>query len=215
MFTGIIQQLGRVTERRDAAGGARLIVRPDRPLEGLEAGESIANDGVCLTVEPASLPDRLEYFLSRETLDRTTLGALRPGSEVNMERSLGLGAKLGGHFVMGHVDCVGEISRLDREGEGWLLEVAFPPLMRRYLAPKGSVAVDGISLTVVGIDAGRFTVAMIPHTREVTTLHGKGAGSRVNLEADMIARYVAEQISSLASAPGGLTRDALRDAGFA
>lgn len=219
MFTGIIQQLGHLTERKDAAGGARLYVRPESPLVDLETGESIANEGVCLTVEPSSRPDRLEYYMSRETLERTTLGGLRAGAALNMERSLGLGAKMGGHFVMGHVDGVGEITRLDRDGEGWNLEIAFPPAMRRYLAPKGSIAVDGISLTVVGICEGRFSVAVIPHTREVTSLREKSAGSPVNLEADMIARYVAEQFANQAEARlpgvgGGLTEISLRDAGF-
>lgn len=213
MFTGIIQRLGRIESLQAASGGARMIVRPDAPLAGLEIGESIANDGVCLTAEPDSKPDHLIFFLSNETLSRTTFGAAKSGATVNLERSLGAGDRLGGHFVMGHVDATGCIARLDREGEGWILEVEFPELMRPYLAPKGSVAVDGVSLTVVEVRARSFTVAVIPHTRENTSLKAKSAGAPVNLEADVIARYVANYLSQAVKS-GGVSAELLKNAGF-
>lgn len=213
MFTGIVQRLGRVLSMQEAAGGARLTIDAGGGFEGLAEGESVAVEGACLTVEPGSAPERMNFFLSDETLAKTTLGALKAGRRVNLERSLAVGDRMGGHFVMGHVDAVGRIARLDRRGEGWDFEVEFPPELRRYLAPKGSVSVDGISLTTVEIRPSSFTVAVIPHTREVTSLRDKGAGSPVNLEADVIARYVAERLAA-ASPSGGASENLLRQAGF-
>src|SRR6185369_4029583 len=142
----IVQQTGRVSSAQKAADGLRLTVVPDHAMTDLEIGESIANDGVCLTAEPGSTPAALRFFLSPETLGRTTFGSVKAGAVLNLERSLAVGQKMGGHFVMGHVDAVGEIRRLDRLGESWELEVGFPPVMRPFLASKGSVAIDGISL---------------------------------------------------------------------
>lgn len=215
MFTGIVETLGRIAALERQSGGARLILRPDRPVRDPVPGESIAVEGVCLTVEPGASPERLTFFLSGETLDRTTLGGLAPGALVNMERALAAGDRLGGHFVMGHVDCVGRIEGFEDQGDWRILTVGFPPALRRYLAPKGSVAVDGISLTTVEVRPAAFTVAVIPHTREATSLKTKGPGSPVNLEADMIARYLAEQTALiLGGGEGGVTAGLLKRAGF-
>ncbi len=216
MFTGIIQQLGRVRESLDAPGGRRLKIRSESGFENLRAGESIAVEGVCLTVEPGSPPGELIFFLSEETLSKTTLGELESGAAVNLERSLALGDRIGGHWVMGHVDAVGQIARLEQSGEGWILEVAFPEALRRFLAPKGSISVDGVSLTVVEIKGDRFSVAVIPHTYQMTSFQSKRAGSRVNLEADVIARYVAEQmrLGNAGSPPSRVDEELLRRAGF-
>lgn len=214
MFTGIVQQTGRVEKVQRAEGGVRLAVAPAAPLADLKIGESICTDGVCLTAEPGSTPDRILYFLSEETLSRTTLGSAAQGTIVNLERSLAAGDRLGGHLVMGHVDGVGTIRRLDRRGESWDLQVETPAGLVPFLAPKGSISVDGISLTVVDVLESGFTVAVIPHTHEVTSLRNKAAGSPVNLEVDMIARYVVQYLGNLAS---GKTVDLelLKRAGFA
>jgi len=190
-----------------------LTVAPENSIENLREGESIAVEGVCLTVEHGSSSKELSFFLSAETLSRTTLGDLKSNETVNLERSLGLGDRLGGHFVMGHVDAIGRIKRLDQEGEAWNLEVEYPELMRPYLAPKGSVAISGISLTTVSILPASFTVAVIPHTYGATSLRDKRPGSPVNLEADMIARYVVQYLSHMSTKPG-IDRELLEKAGF-
>lgn len=213
MFTGIVQQLGRIDAAEPAPGGARLALIPVESFVDLRPGESISVEGVCLTAEPESTGGRLLFFLSDETLSKTTLGGLKAGASVNLERSLAAGDRMGGHLVMGHVDGVGSIRALDRVGEGWTLEVSFPAELRPYLAPKGSVAVDGVSLTVVEVREASFTVAIIPHTYEVTSMHVKGAGASVNLEADTIARYVVQYLQGLEAA-GGVTPDLLKRAGF-
>lgn len=213
MFTGIIQKIGRVRSVEPTPGGARVVVAPDSAFDKLQIGESIAVDGVCLTAEPGSTGAALRFFLSPETLSRTTFITLEPGKVVNLERSLSAGDRLGGHFVMGHVDAVGRIIRLQSTGESWTLEVEAPPGIRPFLAVKGSVSVDGISLTVATVTAGSFTVAVIPHTHEVTSLKARRPGAQVNLEADVIARYVVNFLSG--GEPGrGVSADLLRQAGF-
>lgn len=214
MFTGIIESLGKVQELARAEGGARLFLSPPRPLADLVIGESIAVNGVCLTVEPDSRPDRLVFFLSSETLTRTTLGHVRRGGVVNLERALRADSRLGGHMVLGHVDAVGSVERFDRRGESWTLEVAFPAELTPYLASKGSVAIDGISLTVVDLSPQRFTVAVIPHTVEQTNLRQAGEGTPVNLEVDVLARYVVRALETYGKQPGSVTEDLLRRAGF-
>lgn len=213
MFTGIIERLGVLTGRRPVAGGARLDIAPERPYDDLVVGESIAINGACLTVEPDSTPGRLVFFTSGETLQRTTLGSLRNGAPLNLERALRPADRLGGHIVLGHVDAVGAIRRFDRTGESWHLEVGFPPELAPLLAAKGSVAVDGISLTLVDADRDAFSVAVIPQTVERTNLRAAGPGAAVNLEADVMARYVLRALQSLREA-GGLSTDLLGRAGF-
>lgn len=219
MFTGIIEISAELATLRPATEGSRLEVRPAPSPEPLatETGESIAINGVCLTLEAGSAPDRWRFFASPETLRRTTLGALRPGAALNLERALRAGDRLGGHFVAGHVDAVGEITRWERLGESWELEVAFPAELAPLLAVKGSVAVDGISLTVATLTAGRFTVAVIPHTVAVTNLRAAVVGQPVNLEADMFARYVVRALEAQQhqSSPPALSPELLARAGFA
>ena len=196
MFTGLIETLGKVRAREDSEAEARIVIEPDPPPADLAAGESIAVNGVCLTAEAPSVADRLTFFLSAETLDRTTLGELEPGRTVNLERSLRLGDRLGGHLVSGHVDGVGEVLRLDRPGQGGELEIAYPTALAPFIAPKGSIAVDGISLTVVDAEKDRFTVALVPQTIQSTTLRHAAAGDRVNLEVDLLARYVVRALEA-------------------
>lgn len=214
MFSGIIQALGRVVARSPSEGGLRLSVSPTTAFKDLEPGESVAVEGVCLTAEPGSTPELFGFFLSEETLGRTTLGDLETGAMLNLERSLAAGDLMGGHLVMGHVDSVGTIRRLEEQGEGWLLDVEFPSELGPFLAPKGSVAVDGISLTTVDVSSTSFTVAIVPYTYKMTTLHTKAIGSPVNLEADTIARYVVRYLSQSSSSRPDLSAEFLERAGF-
>jgi riboflavin synthase alpha subunit len=191
MFTGIVEALGRVgAVETGAAGGRRLrIAVPDEAGWRLAPGESVAVSGVCLTVVDTS-PGRLAFDLAEETLRVTTLGGLAAGDPVNLERPLRLDARLGGHLVLGHVDGVGRVTAVKPEGDGARLEVEAPAGLRPLLIPKGSVTVDGVSLTVAAIEHGAFAVALIPHTLLVTTLGRRRPGDPVNLEMDVIGKYV-------------------------
>ena len=214
MFTGIIETLGTIRELSRAEGGSRLTVAPQAPWPDLVAGESIAISGVCLTVEQDSRSDRLVFFLSSETLSRTTLGQARRGGAVNLERALRADGRLGGHLVMGHVDGLGTIRRFDRTGESWTLEIEFPSELAPFLAPKGSIAVDGISLTVVDLSDRVFTVAVIPHSVQSTNLALAAPGTPVNLEVDMLARYVVRALEVYGRKPGSVSLEMLKRAGF-
>ena len=191
MFTGIVEALGRVgAVETGAAGGRRLRVSvPDEPGWRLALGESVAVSGVCLTVVDAS-PGGLAFDLAEETLRVTTLGGLAAGDPVNLERPLRLDARLGGHLVLGHVDGVGRVSAMQPEGAGARIDVETPARLRSLLIPKGSVAVDGVSLTVATLEDDSFTVALVPHTLAVTTLGRRRPGDPVNLEMDVIGKYV-------------------------
>lgn len=178
-------------------GGARLRVSlPDALAERLSVGASVAVAGVCLTVVDP-LADRSALFeVSPETLRRTTLAELRRGSEVNLEPALRLGDALGGHWVQGHVDAVGEVLSIEELGEHREVAVSLPPDLRASVVEKGSITVDGVSLTVAAIAADRFTVALVPHTLAVTTLGSLAVGRRVNLEVDVLARYVQQAVAA-------------------
>jgi riboflavin synthase len=180
VFTGLVEELGRMRRRE----GQRFEFDAVTTLEDLKVGDSVAHNGVCLTVVDID-PAGYAVEVVDETLTRTNLGDLRPGDPVNLERPVRLQDRLGGHLVQGHVDGVGVVRRRAPD-----LEVAIPPELSRYLVDKGSITVDGCSLTVVQAGGDRFTVAIIPHTAEVTTLGRRGIGDRVNLEVDLIAKYV-------------------------
>jgi riboflavin synthase len=186
VFTGIVEEVGRVLERRDS----RLVVSARVVGEGTVLGASIAVSGACLTVVEVS-SDRLGFDVGPETAERTTLGALRAGDRVNLERPLRLGGLVGGHLVQGHVDGVGTVLSLRRDGETARLTVQWRgAIPGTALIPQGSVAVDGVSLTVAALRDGAFEIMLIPHTLAHTTLGGVEAGMRVNLETDMIGKYV-------------------------
>jgi len=190
MFTGIVEELGEVVAlERGGGASARLAVRGPVVTAGAAAGDSIAVNGVCLTVTGLS-GDVFTADVMKETLDRSSLGALEPGSPVNLERAVPAGGRLGGHIVQGHVDGVGTV--LSREpGDNWeIVRFSFPPALSRYVVEKGSIAVDGVSLTVVEAAGDSFTVSLIPTTLELTTLGRKRPGDPVNLEVDVIAKYV-------------------------
>lgn len=214
MFTGIIETIGRLDAVEPAEGGARVRLGLDRLLQDLTPGESVAVNGVCLTVEPDPRPERLAFFMTRETLERSTLGRLRPGARVNLERALRTGDRLGGHFVLGHVDGVGRIRRLDPAGEGSILHVEYPRELEPCIAEKGSIAIDGISLTVVEVASDGFSVAVIPETWRTTNLSAATPGLPVNLEVDVLARYVLRALQAGVAPAGELTRRFLYEAGF-
>jgi riboflavin synthase len=193
VFSGIIERVGEVVTMTAAArGGARLTIRGGP--RGLAIGESIAVSGACMTVTRVR-GTTFAVDVSPESLRRTTLGALRPGRRVNLERSLRLSDRLSGHLVFGHVDGIGELRSITREGDGALFRFGVPGSLARYLVEKGSVAVDGISLTVFECTARSFTVAVIPHTLVATTLDDRRPGDPVNLESDMLARYVEQVVT--------------------
>jgi riboflavin synthase len=190
MFTGLITDLGRVRRIDAAAGGARLIIETAYDLAAVEIGASIACSGACLTVVEKG-PDSFAADVSAETLAHTTIGGWKAGGRVNLEQSLRLGDTLGGHLVSGHVDAVTEVLTRRPDGDSLRFSFRIPAGYERLIAPKGSVCLDGVSLTVNEVEADRFGVNVIPHTAERTTFGALGPGDRVNLEVDLIARYVA------------------------
>jgi riboflavin synthase len=190
MFTGLVESLGTIVQASDTGAGRRLTVR-DAIGPGLAVGESVAVNGACLTVVAVD-GDAFDFEVGPETLLKTDLGRLVGGDRVNLERSLKVGDRLGGHFVQGHVDAVGSIDRRDRNGDWEDVWFKCPAELTRLMVPKGSIAVDGISLTLVNVESERFSVMLIPHTQAVTTLGFKRPGDPVNLEADMLAKHVAK-----------------------
>ena len=211
MFTGIIQGMGVITERRPSGGGAVLAVAPDFRLEEPREGESIAVNGVCLTAREISATGFLAD-VSPETLSRSALGGLRPGAKVNLERALRPADRLGGHIVSGHVDGVGRVLKRERQSAFTLFTFSLEPGLSRYVVEKGSIAVSGVSLTVNACQEAAFSVSVIPHTLEITILGGLSVGDAVNLEVDIIGKYV-EKL--LARRPDTTPAPARRlDAGF-
>ena len=203
MFTGIVEAMGTMEALRPQPGGARLSVRPPEGWARPEPGSSIAVNGACLTLVgwegPCFVAD-----LSMETLARTTFGALRPRDRVNLERPLTLGAALGGHIVTGHVDGIGTVTAHNPEGEGSVMRIRAPAPMAPLLVFKGSIAADGVSLTVADLAEEEFGVALIPYTLQHTTLGGRRPGDVVNLEADLLGKYVARLLTRLDRLPADL-----------
>jgi riboflavin synthase len=191
MFTGIVRELGTV----DAFDGSRLVVAASETTASAAVGDSVAVAGVCLTVVERD-DGRLAFDVVPETLARTALGRLEPGSSVNLEPSLRVGDPLGGHVVQGHVDAVGRVRSVATEGEGSRVWVDAPESVVRYCIEKGSIAVDGVSLTVAAFDDDGFEVALIPHTLAVTTLGGLEPGDEVNLEADVLGKVVERLVAA-------------------
>ena len=212
MFTGLIQEVGELSETRPRAGGRDLVVRAPGMASDLTIGESVAVNGVCLTVE-VSDPPTFSAHAGEETLRRTTLNEVRSGSRVNLERALLPGQRLGGHFVQGHVDGVGAVRLVRSSGTTTWFEIDAPPDLSRYIAPKGSIAIDGISLTVVECRGTTLSVAIIPHTLAETNLGDRCPSDRVNLETDVLAKYVERLLAAREDRPG-LTEEFLREHGF-
>ncbi len=217
VFTGLVEEKGTLRARTPRGPGARITV--GCALAKLELGESISVDGVCLTVD-AIVPGTnagFEADCSHETLSRTTLGSIALGGGVNLERAVPLGGRMGGHIVSGHVDGEGTVASLRPTGDALFVEFVLPKELARYVAEKGSICVNGVSLTVNSVSADRFSVVLIPHTLHKTTLESLAAGTKVNLEVDVLARYVARLVEA---GTGAGTNDAammdtLKRAGFA
>ena len=213
MFTGLVSDVGAVERLLPRQGGARLTLRPRHvPVDALALGESVACSGVCLTVVERG-GGLVSFDAVPETLSRTTVGGWRPGALVNLERALALGERLGGHLVQGHVDAVGEVLSRAAEGQGARLSISLPAAIAPLVAEKGSIAVDGVSLTVATAGRDRFEVALISETLARTTLGEARPGTRVNLEADVVARHVARLREFAADGPG-LSGDDLARWGF-
>ena len=227
MFTGIIEEIGTVRSIRGGGSGVVLDIEASKVLEGTATGDSIAVNGVCLTVTPGS--GHFTADAMPETLRRTSLGGLRPGSKVNLERAMACGGRFGGHLVSGHVDACGRVADLVRDGIALVMRVSVPSDVLRYVTRKGSVTLDGVSLTVASVSDSdsdsSFTVSLIPHTMVSTTLHLLKPGSPVNVEVDMLARYVERLLAAGDAAPasaqvdsgsagGGLTEEFLKKYGF-
>lgn len=213
MFTGLVCDIAVVERVAPRQGGARITLRPTSlAVDDLRLGESIACSGSCLSVVERG-QGLVSFEAVPETLSRTTLGTWRPGTRVNLERALALGDRLGGHLVAGHVDAVGELLHRGAEGQGARLVVRLPEAIAPLVAEKGSVAVDGVSLTVAAVGRDRFEVAIIPDTLARTTLGEVALGARVNLEADLVARHVA-RLMSFSGGAGGVTAGDLSRWGY-
>ncbi len=216
MFTGIIEEVGRL----ERLAGGEIAIRAKKVLEDVALGDSIAVNGICLTVTRF---DEAHFTadVMPETIRRTSLAELRRGSRVNLERALMLKSRLGGHIVGGHIDGAGTIAAMKEEGNAILLTVRASDSVLRYIVEKGSVALDGISLTVARVGAADFTVSLIPHTREITNLREKSVGSRLNIETDILGKYVEKLFpggcalgSAAPKGKDGITMDFLRQQGF-
>ena len=216
MFTGIIEEVGRL----ERFAGGEIAIRAKKVLEDVALGDSIAVNGICLTVTRF---DEVHFTadVMPETIRRTSLAELRRGSRVNLERALTLKSRLGGHIVSGHIDGAGTIAAMKEEGNAILLTVRASDSVLRYVVEKGSVALDGISLTVARVGAADFTVSLIPHTREITNLREKSVGSRLNIETDILGKYVEKLFpggcalgSAAPKGKDGITMDFLRQQGF-
>jgi riboflavin synthase len=214
MFTGIIEELGRVRGVERRGEGVRVMVEARVVTEGTREGDSISVNGVCLTALDVR-PDSFAADGSRETLQRSTLGSLRAGSVVNLERAVTPSTRLGGHIVQGHVDARGRFLSAEEHGGSWTVRISYPPEIARYLVFKGSVAVEGISLTVAALAEDYFEIAVIPKTWAVTNLSTLRAGDPVNLEADVIAKYVERMLGERAASGGpSLTLEKLERLGY-
>lgn len=217
LFTGIIEEVGIVRRLDRATAGAAIVIAAGKVTPGLKIGDSIAVNGPCLTVT-AFDRESLTAFVMPETLRRSTLGELKPGQKVNLERALALGDRLGGHLVSGHIDGVATLLKREPEGAATLLTFNAPEQHLRYIVPKGSVALDGVSLTVIAVNAASFSVGIIPHTGQETTLGTTEIGSPVNLEVDLIGKYVERmlqpRVGGLESKGETLTMELLAEKGY-
>jgi riboflavin synthase len=201
MFTGIVEEAGVVERIKPTAKSIELTVRAEKCGQGLKIGDSLAVNGCCLTAVKLARRGKFklaQFDLLQETWKRTNLQFAKPGSLVNLERPLRANAELGGHFVTGHIDGIGKIVRWERSGQDHVLDIAAPPEVMRYVIFKGSIAVDGISLTVAGVEKKQFRIWIIPHTYEITALRERKVGDAVDLEADLLGKYVEKFVTSAA-----------------
>jgi len=213
VFTGLIEEIGRVAAISPLGEGRRIEITAARVLEGLAAGDSVAVNGVCLTVIGQG-ERTFAVEAVAESLTRTTLKNLMIGEEVNLERALLATGRLGGHFVQGHVDGEGEVIALEPRNPGFWLRIRVPRELAPLMVEKGSITIDGVSLTIAAVEGELISIALIPHSAQRTTLGYKRSGSRVNLEADIIGKYVQRLLAGRGTAPGSLTGERLQDWGY-
>ncbi len=211
MFTGIIEELGVVTSFIRSSRAGRLTVSAGKNLGETRVGDSIAVSGVCLTAI-AVRRNFIDFDISAETLKKTKFSDLRIGDKVNLERALPVNGRLGGHMVMGHVDGVGEIRNKVDSAKGFELQVSIPSDLLRYLVPKGSISVDGVSLTIADLRSGLLVVSVVPHTAKATTLGERNIGDRVNIEVDVLSKYIEKHLKG--EMGKGITEDTLTRVGF-
>ena len=215
MFTGLVEEIGRVQAIVKSTKSARITIKASKVLEEVKLGDSISTNGVCLTVTEFS-HNSFSVDVMAETMRRSNLHRLSPGDEVNLERALRVGDRLGGHIVSGHIDGVGTITNYEDEDNAVWVTIATEPEVLRYIVQKGSIAIDGISLTVAYVDETVFKVSIIPHTKEVTTLLRRKIGDVVNLECDMVGKYIEKMLKSKEQAPikKGIDMNFLSEHGF-
>lgn len=216
MFTGIVEEMGKLASLEMKADSGTITIEAETVLEDASLGDSIAVNGVCLTAREFG-EGTFSADVMPETLRKTNLGNLKRGSRVNLERALSLSARLGGHLMLGHVDATGKVTSIQPEGNAVIYTISAPGEIRRYLLAQGSVGVDGISLTVARLQQDSFSISLIPHTLEVTTLGQNGVGYEVNLEADVVGKYVEKIIQGGlpgGQGEGGLTLEKLAEGGF-
>lgn len=214
MFTGIIEELGKIASLEKHSGGAKIKISAKIVTENTNEGDSISVNGVCLTALNIS-KDSFSADVSQETLNRSTLGNLKVGSNVNLERAVTPSTRLGGHIVQGHVDARGKFVSAVRDGDFWTVRVSFPKEIGQYLVYKGSISVEGISLTIANLGSDFFEIAVIPKTWELTNLSSLNSGDEVNLEADVIAKYVERILFYKEQNSEGITMEKLQKLGFA
>jgi riboflavin synthase len=212
MFTGLVEDLGKVTRTRPRGNGVELTIQTALPIQELAIGDSIAVNGVCLTAERF---EDASFIVTAglETMKKTSLAAVSVGSGVHLERALRVGDRLGGHFVQGHVDGVGEVVSIEEQRESWVIWISVPDHLARYIASKGSICIDGVSLTVNEVQGTRCRVNIVPHTIEVTNMGRLVAGGLVNIEVDILAKYVERMVVGT-STNGALSLEDLKKSGF-
>jgi len=213
MFTGIVETTGKITAINATQGGKRLRIDVGQIAGDCALGASVCVSGVCLTVADIH-GDEIDFDVVTETFNRSTLGSKRVGDVVNLERSLKVGGRLDGHFVQGHVDAVAVVTRIQPIPGKHIVRLRVDTDLRAYIVPKGSITIDGVSLTIASVDGSEFEVALIPTTLQHTTISRLQTGDRVNIETDIIARTIVHQLS-LANSRDGVTMETLREAGFA
>ncbi len=213
MFTGIVEEIGHVRQITRQGEFQRMQISAQRVLEDVKMGDSINVDGVCQTVVHFDAQSFSVETVS-ETLSRTTLGQFQSGRPVNLERALCPGDRLGGHIVQGHVDGVGHVESVQERQNEWRIQITVPSTLQRYIAEKGSIAIDGTSLTVADLSDGGFTISVIPHTFDYTILSQRRVGDAVNLEVDVLARYIERLLAGDAGSNAGLSFESLRNMGY-
>ncbi|MEW6654436.1 MAG: riboflavin synthase [Bacteroidota bacterium] len=213
MFTGLIEDVGRIISSKSLGGGLTIEIFSEKLTQNAKVGDSIAVNGICLTI--TKLAERLFSFDAvYETINKTTLRELKTGSKVNLEAALKVGQNLGGHLVQGHINQTGKITSITNKGENYLVTLSFPAELQKYIVKEGSIAVDGISLTVAQINSNELTCSIIPHTWKNTNLCYKKTGEKVNIEVDILAKYAENFKSSLSVSREGLTEEWLKKIGY-